>query len=1196
MSPARLWTVARLDLLHSLRRPVLYVLVFIIGFFAYFIAGGEVQIGTGDSTVGAAKAFVNSEFANAQVISVFLLTVFGFFFAVIAGTLVIRDDEQRVGQILHSTRLTAGEYIWGRFLATLAVFTAMLVVFYLLIEMFSIPGRIAGGERGEIVGPFDPVAWLRPMLVLGMPLVIFVAGVSFMIGERSRRAIPVFFLPVAMLLICGFFLWEFSPAWLDPRINSVLMWIDPGGYRWLNETWLTVDRGVDFYNTAAVPYDIPFLLSRLAWVGVGLGAVAWSHLRFERSLRGVGGHTRRRRRQVEEPAAPATATPAPLRSLAMTSRRPGLLRAALDTAAVEARELRASAGLYLFVPLIVLQILGPVFFATGPFDTPVLHTAGNLAVSMANTITLLVCLLLLFYTVESMQRERNTNLSPIHDATPARTASMLLGKALANSLVGVVVLVISFVGSALILLAQGKTGVQLGPFVLVWGVLLLPTFLVWTAFVAFLQSLTGNRYGSYAIALAALGLSGWLQLTGRMHWVGNWNLWSALVWSDMGVFEIDRRALVLNRLFALAMAALFLGLAVRLHRRRAIDAAGFVNRLRPGPLFRVALRTLPLLVAPAVLGAMLWVSVASGFQSEANEKRQKDYWRRNILTYKDAPTPTIAHIDAAVTIDPAARSMQVDGEYTLVNRTDEPLREILLTPGLHYRDTTWRRNGQPYEVPPADNRAGLIVMRPEQPLAPGDEMRVGFAFGGVFPEGVTKNGGGSGQFILPSGVVLPNFGPAFLPAVGYIDTVGVDEDNRADSRDYPDDFYEGVTEPLFGPSTPLTARIAVTGPADYRFNSVGVLTSDTVEGDLRTMVWETDTPVRILNIVGGRWAVAEGEGVAIYHHPEHDYNIDEMVRAFEAARRWYSEWFYPYPWQELKLSEFPNLATYAQGFATNITFSEGIGFLTRSDAESNIAFMVTAHEAAHQWWGNILTPGRGPGGNILSEGTAHFSTILLHEQVLGDAARIGFMKKIENQYGEGRRADAERPLVKIDGSRPGDGTVTYDKGGWVFWMLMHHIGRERALEGMREFITIYKDGPDHPVLQDFVRVMRPSAPDAEAYDAFTRQWFFDVVVPEYRLENAARAERDGAWETTLTIRNAGTGVATVEVAACAGERFDAKSGDPLPDYRDARESVTLGAGESREVTIRSEFQPDRVLVDPDAMVLMLKRESAIVRF
>src|SRR5262249_23318512 len=161
--------------------------------------------------------------------------------------------------------------------------------------------------------------------------------------------------------------------------------------------------------------------------------------------------------------------------------------------------------------------------------------------------------------------------------------------------------------------------------------------------------------------------------------------------------------------------------------------------------------------------------------------------------------------------------------------------------------------------------------------------------------------------------------------------------------------------------------------------------------------------------------------------------------------KYYSEWFHPFPWQELKLSEFPALASYAQGFPTDITFSESIGFLTKSDPKADVAFLVTAHESALQWWGNMIAPGKGPGGNLISEGGAHFATLLLFEQVRGMRGRIEFAKRIEDSYAKGRRADSERPLVKIDGSRDGDTTVTYDKTGFVLWMLLNRMGRERAM-------------------------------------------------------------------------------------------------------------------------------------------------------
>ena len=140
----------------------------------------------------------------------------------------------------------------------------------------------------------------------------------------------------------------------------------------------------------------------------------------------------------------------------------------------------------------------------------------------------------------------------------------------------------------------------------------------------------------------------------------------------------------------------------------------------------------------------------------------------------------------------------------------------------------------------------------------------------------------------------------------------------------------------------------VRAPAEYTVNSVGTLVSEELEDGIRTVVWETDHSVKLLNVVAGKWDVRRGDGTAIFYHPEHSYNIDEMSEALDGSRRYYSDWFYPYPWNELKVSQFPNMASYAQGFPTNITFSEGIGFLTKSEPKTNLAFMVTAHEAAHQ--------------------------------------------------------------------------------------------------------------------------------------------------------------------------------------------------------------------------------------------------------
>lgn len=1190
MSFARFTEVARVEFLRGLRRPMLWVWLAILALMTWGLSTGGLQIQSGDATTGGQKAWLTSEYALALVF-VFLTTLLHSFFAsVLCGLSVIQDEENQVGVVLRATPLRDLEYAAGKLAGSFAIVVGVLLAHGALAAFFLHVVPNAG--TAELKGPFELANYLRPLLLLALPGVLFMASLAFAIGTWTRKAIPVFVLPVAVFLLCGFFLWNWSPSWLDPAWNTLLQWIEPGGFRWLNETWLTKDLGVRHYNEQPIGYDAPFLLSRLAFVLLGLGAAAWASLRLSAAERGAAG------RPSETAVSEAIAAPAPappresagrLSELAMRTGPVGFAAGCLHVARAELRELISQPGLYLFVPLIVLQATTVGRFSVGAFDTPLLLTPGTLAASMMNTLTLLICLLLLFYTVESLVRDQGTGFAPIASATPTRLGSFLFGKALANSVVGVIILLAAFLAcAAMLLLQSGGPGLSLGPFLLLWGLLLVPTFLVWSSVATAVLSLTGNRYTTYGLCLGAMAFTGYRQLRGEMNWVGNWDIWGAVQWSDMGPLALNAEALLLNRLFVLALTVFFVAVTVRLWPRRERDATRLVHRLRPGALAKSTLRLSPWALPALVLGVLLFTRVSAGFQSEAAEKQAKDYWRRNVATYTDAEIPSIADVWMKLELWPDERRLRAEGEYELRNHHDEPLRELLVTPDPAWTELAWTLDGEAFEP---DDRAGLLVFRLEEPLAPEDRVRLGFSYEGRHPDGFTKNGGGVGTFILDSGVVLTSFGTSMAPLLGYQEGVGIDEDNAYDAKDFEDDFWRETTPAAFGPPLPFTTRIEVTGPEDWRFNSIGVLEDESVTDGRRSFVWASDEPVNFFNVVGGRWAERRGEGTVIYHHPEHDWNVEEMGEALDAARKYYSEWFWPFPWRELKLSEFPALASYAQGFATNITFSENIGFLTKSTPEISAAFMVTAHEAAHQWWGNILMPGQGPGGNVLSEGMSHYSTILLFEQVKGERERIEFCKRIEESYVDSRQVDSERSLVEIDGSRPGDTTVTYDKGGWVFWMLHQHLGRAAMLAGLQDFIGRYRVNEDHPVLQDFLAVMREHAADPEAFDAFAGQWFHEVVLPHLVVEEVELADGGGSVEATVT--NKGAGTVTVEVAAVRGERFpDEDEAEEAEPWRESRVTVELAAGESKQVGIPCDFEPERVVIDPDALVLQFDREKA----
>ena len=289
----------------------------------------------------------------------------------------------------------------------------------------------------------------------------------------------------------------------------------------------------------------------------------------------------------------------------------------------------------------------------------------------------------------------------------------------------------------------------------------------------------------------------------------------------------------------------------------------------------MALRLAPWAAVPLVAGIWLALEVGWGPEGGAAKKQEKDYWRKNLATYRDARIPDLRQVMLHLDLFPERSGYHVRGTFDLINGTDRPLREVLLTGGPHWEKLSWTMDGEPFS--PTDRSHLFVFTPPRGALAPGGTLQIGFEHEGTYPRGIGERTAAADQFILPSAVVLTSFRPSFVPVLGFLDSIGIDDDNRQDSREYPDDFYEGQTDSFMGYRTPFSTKITITGPAEFTINSVGIKTSDAVQDGRRTVVWESDHPVSFFNVVAGRWAVERGDGTAVFYHPGHRYNIAEIA-------------------------------------------------------------------------------------------------------------------------------------------------------------------------------------------------------------------------------------------------------------------------------------------------------------------------------
>jgi ABC-2 type transport system permease protein len=1111
------------DVRNALRRVSTWVyfgLCFLMGLLPTLVLTGTFNLGN----LAATRVHGNSPYVlsvHMTIAAIFVLSVT----AAIAGQALYRDYDVGIEQLLYATPLTKGGFLGGRFAGAVAVNVIILAG----IGLGSAIAAAGPWTDADKVAPFELSAYVEAYVMYVIPNMVLTAAIFFALVALTREMMPVYV--GGVLLLIGSSIASHVMEGLDNKTLGAML--DPFGsqaHSLVTQYWSLSEK-----NERHLPLTGIVLWNRLAWLAVSsaLFALAYSRFRFTY----VAGDARSKPQPATTPVTPEAESfldRVQVAALPAVTRRSGararwtqfasiFQRSFLRIVRSRAFVVIAGAGLLFF--MMTAQDVGELF------GTPTWPVTYQMTDVLIGTLGAFVIVIIAVYAGELVWADRDVKSHQIVDATSAPTWIQLGAKLTALwAMVAGLLFVLMLAGIAT-QAVKGYYTFELGLYLQALYGVYFSGLLLLAAAAMTIHVLVNHKYmGHLFVILALLGSKIILPLLGLERGFYLYAHSPGMMYSDMNGWGPFLAPFIWWRLYWIAFVVMML-VATNLFWVRGEETL---------PRWRVRLARSRLNrhsraigagggIAFVSIGAFLYVNtdVINLHRSSKENRHLQAERERKYKLYELAPQPRVMGMSVRVDLQPKGQDFRVAGRYVLRNKTPFPIDTIHLGINEFFVIDSLRFDGGSVHVV-ADSVLDYHMYRLAKPLAPGDStvMHFGLSYETRGIPNQVQN-----TFVVENGSFLSSH--VFLPQVGYWDEGELrGEDDRRKEK-LP------AREPMRAPTDPTASRNNyVSRDADWiRFDATvstdpdqvaiapGYLQREWTENGRRVFHYVMDAP--ILNfwaVLSGRYAVRRDTwrdvDIAVFHHPDHTYNLDRMVAGVKKALDYYTEQFGPYQHRQVRIVEFPRYAPFAQSLPNLIPYSEGVGFIARVEKKDDIdyPFYVTAHEVAHAWWAHQLIGADAQGSTMLSETLSQYSALMVMEKEYGTKNMRRFLEYELDSYLSGRSIESRRELpLQLVENQP---YVHYNKGSLVMYALRDYIGESRVNRVLKRFLDEHKfRGPPYPTSLQLVESLRAETPDSLEYlieDLFEKVTLYQLRTDSVVLTDAAG--QPGKFAVDLWVR------------------------------------------------------------------------------
>ncbi|HEX8327175.1 MAG TPA: ABC transporter permease, partial [Hymenobacter sp.] len=684
--------------------------------------------------------------------------------ASVAGDAAARDVQTRMHLLTYSAPVSKAAYLGGRFLAALALNGLVL----LAVPAGLLLGMYAGGVEAELLGPFRMAAYLTAFGFIVLPNAFFATAIQFSVAALSRRAMGSY-LGGAVLFVAAYMVWVVLPDAGGQWRNLA----DPMSFGpvldHMSNDWSPLEK-----NTRLYLLEGSFLANRLLWLGVSLGALAFTYSRFQLML----------------PEASPKAKPGkqPTPTLAAREQLDWETGPVLPPArgthgvATQLQQLRlltgqgfgllatSKAGLPLLALLALLvgaTVSGNLKGRGVPLLPRTDFVLDYLTAPLAQPATFwsILVLLIIFYAGELVWRERETGLSEIANAAPVPEWVLFLSRFLALALVLVVWLAFLMAAGLVAQAALGRVRGESGLYVQVLFGLQLVDCLLFALLALAVHVLVNQKFVGHLVALLAYGCIAFAPKLGVEHKLLLYAASPPWTYTDMAGFGPTLAPWLWFKGYWVAWALLLAVVAVlfwvRGREASATARLQLARRRFTGSLARVAAAAGGGVV---VFGGFIFynTNVLHDYTSASATKALRAAYEQRFRHYLHVPQPQLTGVNLQVEMYPQQRRVAIQGTYLLVNNSGAPIDSVHLAMGTGGVETTAIHFNQSAKAVLVDKEHGQHMYALAKPLPPGDSLRLTFRVM-YNPQGFS-NSGADAQ-VVANGSSFRNL--EWLPAVGY---------------------------------------------------------------------------------------------------------------------------------------------------------------------------------------------------------------------------------------------------------------------------------------------------------------------------------------------------------------------------------------------------------------------------------------------